>query len=256
MSAPMYVAGFGHVSPYAKLADFPLGPEGAPEKLDLSLLERSLRRGLSDTTRLFFHVAASALASADVTASSTHVVFASAFGEIATAEALLALAHDDDSSSPARFRHSVHNTAPGLLSISTHNLYPATAIAAGWDTVAMALLEAEAQLADGAERVLLVLADERVPEELSDEHTHPAVGAAFVLTHRPTARTRGCISGLRRTHAHGDASPFGGGNHPLGPALWLCRALEEQAHVTLVVGKVLGSAPAWCVDVSPGRTSL
>src|SRR4051794_872855 len=134
MMNTLHVEGFGYVAPCARLADFPLGPEVAHEKLDLTLLERSLRRGLSDTTRLFFHAAQRALTSADVGPSALYVVFASAFGELATAAALLTQAYDDDASSPARFRHSVHNTAEGLLSISAHNLRPATAIAAGWDT--------------------------------------------------------------------------------------------------------------------------
>ncbi|HEX5661793.1 MAG TPA: beta-ketoacyl synthase chain length factor, partial [Polyangiales bacterium] len=105
------------------------------DKLELALLERTLRRGLSEVTKLFMHAAKLALDDAALDAHALPVIFASAFGEIAVAEALLAEAFERDGSSPARFRNSVHNTALGLLSISQRNTAPSTAIAAGWDTV-------------------------------------------------------------------------------------------------------------------------
>lgn len=216
------------------------------DALELALLERSLRRGLSEVTKLFMHAAKRALDAAGLHPSSRAenasmdasmpVVFASAFGEIAVAEALLAEAFERDASSPARFRNSVHNTAPGLLSISLRNTAPATAIAAGWDTVAMGLLEAEAQLSE-AERVLLVFAEERVPHAISDEHPHAQLGAGFVL-----ARSG---RGASLTHLRRQALPSEHG-HPLAGALALARMIEQRRAGTLALSD--GELP-WCIDV-------
>ncbi|HEY6877756.1 MAG TPA: beta-ketoacyl synthase chain length factor [Polyangiales bacterium] len=210
----------------------------ADEKLELALLERTLRRGLSELTKLFMHAAKLALDDAQVAATSAQVVFASAFGEIAVAEALLAEAYERDASSPARFRNSVHNTAPGLLSISQRDTAPSTAIAAGWDTVAMGLLEASAQLASGIERVLLVFADERIPRVFGDECTHAAMAVAFVLA-REGGRAQ--LRAPRRC-----AAPHALDAHPLAGALALARAVEQRRAGTLTLSD--GASP-WCVDV-------
>lgn len=252
MIEDLHVRGFATLLPFETLADF---PEGAPRPLpkpDLGLLSPSLRRGLSDVTRMFMHTSQAALQHAGLPADRVHVVFASAFGEIAAAEQLIGQAYEQDASSPARFRNSVHNTAAGLLSISTQNVLPGTAIAAGWDTVAMGLLEASSLLSAGAEHVLLVFAEERVPEALSSEHQHGALSAALVLS---LARqgSRGVIRNLRRSAAVQEPSPFRGQNHPLGPCVPLCAALAEERRTTLVVGD--GQA-AWCVDVLPANASV
>jgi hypothetical protein len=249
MIAPLHVSGFDWR--YA-----PVGTE-AP-KADLSLLAPALRRGLSDPTRLFMHVARGALERAQLPAAQMHVVFASAFGEIVAAEQLMAQAFSENSSSPARFRHSVHHTAAGLFSISTQNRLPATAISAGWDTPAMGLLEAGTLLSHGgAGHVLLVFVEEPVPDALSAEHGYPALAAALVLSPAPTLsplasprarfdQARGRIEHLRREPRAPNAPPEAGLNHPLAPCVALCRALEARARVTLVVGE--GPEP-WCVDV-------
>jgi len=250
MTSSLTVYGFGYVVPHASVG----GAEGTSElpKLDLALLERTLRRGLSEVTRLFMHAAKLALADAALDPR-THieriqVIFGSAFGEIATAEALLAEAYEADSSSPARFRHSVHNTAPGLFSISAKNRQPCTAVAAGWDTVAMGLFEAAAQLADDTERVLLVFAEERVPMALSRDHDHGPLAASLVLGRGNVAdrSARARLSLPRRvarTELGIDDGPFA---HPLAPLLSLARALEQRGTERLAIGD--GDKP-WCVDV-------
>ncbi|MDB4987018.1 MAG: hypothetical protein JWN04_2196 [Myxococcaceae bacterium] len=254
MIHPLRVLGFGYVAPYARLIDVQAGVASEPPKLDLSLLERTLRRGLSDVTRLFMHAAKLALsdasAAADVEPAEVHVIFASAFGEIATAEALLAEAYDANSSSPARFRNSVHNTAPGLFSISNKNHLPCTALAAGWETAAMGLCEAAAQLATGAERVLLVFAEEGVPSALSVEHEHRPLAAGFVLCRSEVRGPggRGTLS-LPRRHARSelpaDMSPERD-DHPLASVLLLAQMLEQHRSGRLLVSD--GDAP-WCIDV-------
>jgi hypothetical protein len=76
---------------------------------------------------------------------------------------------------------SVHNTGSGLYSIASGNTAPSTAIAAGRDSLAMALIEAAGQLQYATE-VLVVFADEPLPENyaaFADENT-----AAFGLALR------------------------------------------------------------------------
>jgi hypothetical protein len=248
MIHPLTVLGFGYVAPHAGARAHDAAPEAAP-KLDLALLDRTLRRGLSEVTRLFMHAAKLALTDAATHPDQVHVIFASAFGEIATAEALLAEAYDANGSSPARFRHSVHNTAPGLFSISSKNTLPCTAVAAGWETAAMGLFEAAAQLATDAERVLLVFAEEQVPSALSAEHSHGALAAGFVLGRVDQAGAsqppRARLSRLRRAAAGelGSSIRF---DHPLAPVLQLAQLLEARRSGTLAVSD--GDTP-WCVDV-------
>jgi hypothetical protein len=233
---PLFVSGYACI-----------GAQGAaPEKPDLALLAPTLRRGLSDVTRLFMHVAKEALAQAQLQADQVQLVFASAFGEIHAAEQLMAQAYDENSSSPARFRHSVHNTAAGLFSISARSHLPGTALAAGWDTLAMGLLEASAQLDQGAQQVLLVCAEERVPAAFDASYSYAPLAAAFALSAAPGSRSLARIAHLRRQQLAAPPSTAADLNHPLAPCVGLCRALQERAHVTLAVGE---QPEPWCVDV-------
>jgi hypothetical protein len=226
-----FITGCATLSPYARLADFPAGPMGELPKADLTILERSLRRGLSDVTRYFMHVAQGALSQAAVAPAEVHVVFGSTYGEIATAEVILRQAFDENDASPARFRNSVHNTAPGLFSISTRNTLPSSAISAGWNTVSMGLLEAQTLLLDAAKHVLLVFAEEAVPEALATEKNYGPLAAAFVLS-TAGERSLARVSAVQFPSAAGEVAP---GAHPLGPALQIARAIEqrEQARITL-----------------------
>ena len=215
--------------------------EGEPFKPDLTLLDRTLRRGLSEVTRLYFHVARGALEQAGGDGAQVQLVFASAYGEIGTAEAMLAQALDDNSASPARFRNSVHNTAPGLHSISARNTHASTALAAGADTLAMGLLESQLLLRESALPVLLVCADEAVPDALRHGPTLEPIAAAFVLG-RGEGAGLARLRNLRRISGENSAkyaSPLEG-----------ARALAEAVRAG-VGGSVVVSAGAqpYSVDV-------
>lgn len=248
MKAPIYVRGAFAFTDRASLEAWPDGPVTPIEKPDLTLLDRSLRRGLSDVTRLFMHAAYKALLDAEMLGRSLPVVFGSAFGEIATAEAMLAQAYEENTASPIRFRHSVHNTAEGLYSISSGNQEAATAIAAGWDTVAMGVLEAATQLACGAEQILVVFAEERVPLALSAEHNYGPMAAAFVLAAADGPHTRAVLQPMRQVRNPTLPDPFGSERHPLGPALCLARAVAGTAREELILGE---GPPTWVIDVEP-----
>ncbi len=88
------------------------------------------------------------------------VVFASRWGEMGTTLKLMRQMHDEGEMSPAGFSNSVHNAAPGHLSLLTKSKAPYTSIAAGKDSYDMGLLEASTYPG----RVLFVYAEEPTPE--------------------------------------------------------------------------------------------
>lgn len=137
-----------------------------------------LRRRLSRLSRL-------ALKTAYMAAGENHAlptVFCSRHGEIHRTRNLLGDLAAGERLSPMAFSLSVHNTASGLYSIASGNTAPSTAIAAGRDTLAMAVIEAAGLLLQRPQ-VLLVFADEPLPEdyrEFADEPT-AAFGLALLL---------------------------------------------------------------------------
>ena len=68
--------------------------------------------------------------------------------------------HDEGEMSPAGFSNSVHNAAPGHLSLLTGSKAPYTAVAAGAKTYEMGPLEASTYPG----KVLFVYAEESTPE--------------------------------------------------------------------------------------------
>lgn len=87
-------------------------------------------------------------------------VFSSRWGEIGTTVKLMRQMHEEGEMSPAGFSNSVHNAAPGHLSLLLKNTAPYTAIAAGAESYAMGLLEASTYPG----KVLFVYAEEETPE--------------------------------------------------------------------------------------------
>ena len=95
------------------------------------------------------------------------VVYCSRHGETKrSVEMLQDLAHHAVVS-PTSFSLSVHNSAAGLLAIARHDRANHIAIAAGEESAAHGVIEACALLADGAARVLLVVADSPIPDVYS-----------------------------------------------------------------------------------------
>lgn len=91
-------------------------------------------------------------------------VFCSRHGEIHRTKTLLDDIAKQELISPMGFSLSVHNTASGLYSIASGNQAPSTAIAAGLDTIEMAVIEALGQLHRNPQQpVLVVIADEPLP---------------------------------------------------------------------------------------------
>lgn len=107
------------------------------------------------------------------------VVFASRWGEMGTTLKLMKQMHDEGEMSPAGFSNSVHNAAPGHLSLLAKNKASYTAIAAGKDSYEMGILEASTYPG----KVLFIYAEESVPEfyrpHFPDDHPAHAEAILF-----------------------------------------------------------------------------
>ncbi|MGN0854228.1 MAG: beta-ketoacyl synthase chain length factor [Kiritimatiellia bacterium] len=130
---------------------------------DVSFMPPLAQRRLSDVERAALSVAWQALeryeAADDSVRRMIPVVFASRWGEIGTTVRLMQQMYADGEMSPAGFSNSVHNAAPGHLSLLLKNTAPYTAIAAGPDSYEMGLLEASTYPG----KVLFIYAEEDTP---------------------------------------------------------------------------------------------
>lgn len=95
-------------------------------------------------------------------------VFCSRYGEMNHTMSVLTSISSGDLVSPMDFSYSVHNTGQGLSSILTQDTRPATVISARYDAIEQALVKAYAQLKTGDQSVLIVYAEDKVPEIFHD----------------------------------------------------------------------------------------
>ena len=191
-----------------------------------ALLPRAALRRCTFLTKLTAEVLGQAVAGAD--AASVMTVHAGAHGEVNTLAALLEMLHTDGVYSPTRFHNSVHNTASGQLAISLGNRAFTTALAAGPDTVAMALLEALCLLDDRGGEVIVVFADE-APVASLGLSPFDSFGAAVRLSAAAPADGGALrVVGLQRGEAAAQALPPGLEGNPVAPALWLVEAVRER----------------------------
>jgi hypothetical protein len=115
----------------------------------------------------------------------TEIVFASRFGAMEVTMNLLDALGARELLSPAKFSASVHNAAVGYATQMTGNRRAHTAIAAGLDTLAAGLTESWTRLRAGEERVMLIYADEPLPDIYAGHDEAggaPAVWLGFILT--------------------------------------------------------------------------
>lgn len=147
------------------------------------------RRRAPDTVALSLEVAAQAIAASGREARDLPCVFASAHGDLGINDYMCGtLANDPTLLSPIKFHNSVHNAAAGYWTIGAGAMAPATALSASRASFAQGLLEALAQLACGAEAVLLVGYDSRSVGALGRiSHSEGLLGGALVLGRAPQA---------------------------------------------------------------------
>lgn len=121
---------------------------------DISFIPPLVRRRLTDLEKAALSVSYDTYPHGE----EIPIVFASRWGEMGTTVKLIRQFHLDGEMSPALFSTSVHNAAPGMVSLreSSHSSY--TAIAAGADTIKAGFVEALAM----RRRLLFLYAEERV----------------------------------------------------------------------------------------------
>ncbi|MCA9583099.1 MAG: beta-ketoacyl synthase chain length factor, partial [Myxococcales bacterium] len=159
-------------------------------------------------------------------------VFGSTHGEIQIAVEQMQMMHEGDGKiSPARFKNSVHNTGAGIYSIATRNKGFTTSIAGGWETFANSLLEAQALLTAGHERVIVAVADEPIPVAMDANFHFDGLGAALVLEREPDdAKVLGTLDDLRISEEPAPTPnlPDMIRRNPVGPGAGLVRAIKNR----------------------------
>jgi len=200
-----------------------------------ALLPANERRRAPDTVLVALQAAQAACTMAGRAPATLSSVFASTYGDLSITDHLCeTLARAPTEVSPTRFHNSVHNAAAGYWTIGTGAMQPATALSAGPAGFAMGLLDALAQLAEGAEAVLLVGYDGPSPGPLHEVAPSAGLlGAALVLA-RGTAPGRvGIAVDSRAGVATAPLPGIGDGNASL-PMLALFDALAAGADQTLL----------------------
>lgn len=137
--------------------DAPLDGEESPKLPEFPPL---LARRASRADRIALRAALDCCASSS---EPVPTVFASRHGEVHRSLELLEALARGEGLSPTSFSLSVHNAAAGLFSIGRNDRSPSTSLAAGLDSLPMAVLEAAGLLEEGAPRVLVVVYEEPLP---------------------------------------------------------------------------------------------
>jgi len=204
----LWTPGFPSVKHWADHAE---SPEATSPACDA--LPRRAKRGTSLVTRMAVEVAEQAANAAGADLAHTSNVFGSALGEVQTAiDQMAMIASDDGLLSPTRFKNSVHNTAPGLLSIAVENRGFTTAIAGGPATVAMSLLEGLSLLETEGGRVVVAVADEPVPEPFVEERRYAPLALGLCLA--PEDEGQGSLAFLTGFGRRKGPDAPGGGEIP------------------------------------------
>ena len=165
------------------------------DKPALGWVNPMLRRRLSFLSRLMLHVAHQLQLEHKIDA----WVFASRHGEIHTTLQLLKDIANEQPLSPMNFSLSVHNSGAGLFSIADNVQAPMTAIAAGKDTLVMAMTDAVVKLARLPEGKIAVV---YVEERLCDAYIEHQDGDADALALGLVLGQEGIPLTVRREEHH------------------------------------------------------
>jgi hypothetical protein len=213
------------------------------------LLTAALRRRASLLTQMLVEVVAQAGYAAAVDLGSVPTVFGTAYGEIQTLHDLLEMLQAGDELSPARFHNSVYNAASGYFSIAAGNRSFTTTVAAGADTVAMALLEAFCILQERREPVIVAFADEASTLPFLQKEGAGSLAAAICITPEcPAERCLGRLSPPRRGPVPVlPAIDPAFLSNPIAPALPLVRALQSGETGVVPVCREVGEG--WLVEL-------
>lgn len=194
----------GVAGPEAWRAWLPAGacpdPQAQP---DVSYLPSLLRRRLDRGGRMALSTAWPCAEGLD----SVQSVFASRHGALdRTLELLIHLA-SREVLSPTTFSLSVHNSAVGLFSIARRDRGAATAMAAGSDSLTLALLEGANLITEGAAHVLVCYSDDLTPAPYSDFGVEDASHRPFAVSLLLTPPDGAAAYRLSRSDTTGSETP-------------------------------------------------
>ena len=245
LSAPVTILGSGLCIPDVDIA----GELGfADAGIDAAVLAPMVRRRTSTATRVAITAAGRACTAAGI-GHKLPAIFVSCVGEMQVTDKLChAITQQDYPLSPTLFHNSVHNTAAGYWSMATSSMAAMQAMGALDDSFAVGLLEAWCQLQTVTEKVLLVIYDETMPEQLLPDYRWKACAFALVLdreTHdRPLLHRPFQASGADPALPEIDFPA----HNPAMAALPLFQALQQadsgQQQITLSAGQ-----RPWLIDV-------
>lgn len=223
----------------------------APRRPSPQLLAPNERRRAPETVAVALEVALAACNAAGRDPASLPSVFASTHGDLAITHDMCAtLARDPRTVSPTRFHNSVHNAAAGYWTIGSGCMQASTAVSAFDGTFAQGLVEALAQLVDGADTVLLAGYDGPAVGPLeSMSHSRGLLGGALVLSRRDGGlRLRATLVDGLAPAATGALSRHAAGN-AMAPMLPLFEALAGSDDVVLLPA---GPGRALRVEIAHG----
>jgi hypothetical protein len=249
VTPPVYVVGIGlWAIGYRNAEAWVAGqPDAAETEPKCELLPSRLARRTSLLTRMTIEVATQAAPAS--TLATTPTVFATAYGETQTLDALLEQLCVDGELSPTRFHNSVYNTASGYFSIAAVNKSFTTTLAAGPDTVPMAILEGLSLLDERGGDVLIAIGDEAPTTPLQSTHSAALAGALFLSTTRPADGGLGRLQRLRREATKRSPIPPEFEANPIASVLPLIRTLQLRERGTVPLSNNGGAG--WAIDVLP-----
>ena len=163
-----------------------------PQRPIAELIAPNQRRRVPDNVAVALNVASAACASADIDPACLPSIFTSSHGDQSIFDYMCTtLAQNSLTLSPTKFHHSVHNAAAGYWSIGARARTATTALCAGPASFAQGILDAYAQLVDGAPAVLLVGFDGQGTGPIGRvSPSRGLVGAALVLSDQPVDATQ------------------------------------------------------------------
>ena len=156
---------------------FYIWQESDNEKMpDVSFIPPMTRRRMTDLQKIAIGLAKHVMPED----TDYQIVFASRFGEWQQTIKLITQFHNDSEMSPAGFSNSVHNAAPGALSVLTKNKKSYISIAAGTRTLESGILAT----LTAQKPVLFIFAEEKSPELYNPFLENPVIahGIAFMVT--------------------------------------------------------------------------
>lgn len=224
-------------------------PDPAVTTAPAELIPAALRRRASALSRMVAEAARAAAAEGGAELSRASMVLGSGYGElVAAAEMIASFREAEGMPSPTKFHNSVHNAPVAYVSMATGNQGLATAIAAGDATAGMALQEAMGVLAERGGDVLVVLADEAVPQPLAPRVPWAPGAVALVLSGAPRPGARARLGSPHRGTAPAIALPAGFAAHPCAGGFALAAALASGRSGPVPLGP---AEDGWIVDLEP-----